>query len=99
MNQLVKTIKPGDIVHIRREIGDDRYFFVQGFCSGITGQHSIVVISTADKSEFPMCENKEGNAVQREVVHIPRDLFDAALKAECVEVYEKFEEMENPVYS
>jgi hypothetical protein len=89
---------PGDIVHIKRDIGDDRYYFIQGTCFGAENQRDVVALSFADDRSPPTCENDDGDFESREVLHIPVALFEAALESQRAAVYERFEDMPNPVY-
>jgi len=90
---------PGDIVHVKREIGNDRFYFIEGTCLGGEGQRGVVAVIFADERSLPACENADGEWEYRQVHHVPTSLFEAALEAEKTEVYEKFEAMENPVYA
>jgi len=90
---------PGEIVHVKREIGSDRFYFIEGTCLGGENQRDVVAVIFADDRSLPVCENRNGEWERREVHHVPTSLFEAALKAESTEVYQEFEAMENPVYS
>jgi len=91
--------KPGDIVHVKREIGRDRYYFIEGTCLGGEDQRDVVAVIFADDRSLPVCEDADGDFEHREVHHIPVALFEVALSAEKTERYEKFEAMDNPVYA
>jgi len=90
---------PGDIIHVKREIGDDRYYFIEGTCLGGKEQRDVIAIIFADERALPACENANGDWEHREIHHVPLSIFEAALKAKTTEVYEQFEAMENPVYA
>jgi len=90
---------PGDIVHVKRKIGNDRYYFIEGTCLGREGQRDVVSVIFADDRSLPACENADGDFEHREVHHIPVALFEAALSAEQTKIYEEFDAMDNPVYA
>jgi len=90
---------PGDIVHIKRDIGSDRYYYIQGICLGGEEQRDVVALSFADDRSLPVCENEDGEAERRKVLHVPVALFETALADGGSAVYDSFEAMPNPVYS
>jgi len=90
---------PGDIIHISRETGSDRYYFVEGTCLGGEARRDVIAVIFADDRSLPACEDGNGEFERREVHHIPVALFEAALAAEKTEIYKEFEAMDNPVYS
>lgn len=91
--------QPGDIVHVSRQIGADRFFFIEGTCLGGKDQRDVVAVIFANEDSLPCCPDGDGEWDQREVHHVPLALFEAALEAERTEIYESFEAMEHPVYS
>jgi hypothetical protein len=91
--------EPGDIIHINRQIGADKYYFIEGTCLGAENERDVVAVIFADENSPPCCQDGDGEWDRREVHHVPLVLFKAALEAERTEVYEGFEAMEHPIYS
>jgi hypothetical protein len=89
---------PGDIIHVHREVGSDRFYFIEGACLGGEGQRSVVAVICADERSLPACEDAGEQFERREVHHIPMALFEAAIGSENTTIYDEFESMENPVY-